>query len=62
MDAGAQCSCTCLNQKFRLLWIGRVTSLLEAKALAEEFGKAAGNEQIFLEILKRATDPDYGFL
>jgi hypothetical protein len=44
------------------LWIGRVTSSLEAKALAEEFGAAAGSEKIFLEMLKRATDPDFGFL
>ena len=69
----SQCSCTCLTQKFRLLhsairinnnslWIGRVTSSLEAKALAEEFGQAAGSEKVFLEILRRATDPDYGFL
>ena len=34
----------------------------EAKALAEEFGAAAGSEKIFLEMLKRATDPDFGFL
>ena len=69
----SQCSCTCLTQKFRLLqsairinnnslWIGRVTSSLEAKALAEEFGAAAGSEKIFLEMLKRSTEPDYGFL
>jgi len=44
------------------LWIGRVTSSLEAKALAEEFGAAAGSEKIFLEMLKRATDSDFGFL
>ena len=62
-----------MTQKFRLLysairtnnnslWIGRVTSSLEAKALAEEFGAAAGNEKAFLEMLRRATDPDFGFL
>ena len=44
------------------LWIGRVTSSLEAKALAEEFGAAAGSEKNFLRMLKRATDPDFGFL
>ena len=69
----SQCSCTCLTQKFRLLaspirvnchslWIGRVTSSLEAKALAEEFGAAAGSDKNFLRMLKRATDPDFGFL
>ncbi len=68
----SQCSCTCLTQKFWLLhsairinnhslWIGRVTSSLEAKALAEEFGAAARNKQICLEMLKRATDPDLDF-
>jgi len=73
MGRHSQCSCTCLTQKFRLLnsavrvnchslWIGRVTSSLEAKALAEEFGAAAGSEKNFLAILKRATQPDYGFL
>ena len=30
------------------LWIGRVTSSLEAKALAEEFGAAAGTAKTFL--------------
>ena len=39
-----------------------MTSSLEAKALAEEFGQAAGSEKILLEMLKRATDPDFGFL
>ena len=39
-----------------------MTSSLEAKALAEEFGAAAGSEKIFLEMLKRSTEPDYGFL
>jgi len=69
----SQCSCTCLTQKFRLLnsairvnchslWIGRITSSLEAKALAEEFGAAAGSEKTFLEMVRRATEPDYGFL
>ena len=69
----SQCSCTCLTQKFRLLhsairinnnslWIGRVTSSLEAKALSEEFGSAAGNEKKFLQMLKIATDPNFGFL
>ena len=69
----SQCSTTVLTQKFRLLnsairinshslWIGRITSSLEAKALAEEFGQAAGSEKAFLEMLKRATDPDFGFL
>ena len=69
----SQCSTTVLTQKFRLLnsairvnchslWIGRVTSSLEAKALAEEFGAAAGSEKNFLTMLKRATDQPYGFL
>jgi hypothetical protein len=69
----SQCSTTVLTQKFRLLnsairvnchslWIGRVTSSLEAKALAEEFGAAAGTEKNFLDMLKRATTPDFGFL
>jgi len=69
----SQCSCTVLTQKFRLLnsairvnchslWIGRVTSSLEKKALAEEFGAAAGSEDNFLRMLKLATDQDYGFL
>jgi hypothetical protein len=69
----SQCSTTVLTQKFRLLnsairvnchslWIGRVTSSLEAKALAEEFGAAAGSEKNFLAMLKRATTPDFGFL
>ena len=35
---------------------------MEAKALAEEFGAAAGTERNFLSMLKKATDPDYGFL
>jgi len=35
---------------------------LEKKALAEEFGAAAGSEQNFLQMLKLATDQDYGFL
>ena len=39
-----------------------MTSSLEAKALAEKFGQAAGSEKLFLEMLKRATDPDFGFL
>ena len=69
----SQCSCTVLTQKFRLLnsairinchslWIGRVTSSLELKALAEEFGAAAGSEDNFLEMVRRATAPDFGFL
>jgi len=69
----SQCSCTILTQKFRLLnsairvnshslWIGRITSSLEAKALAEEFGQAAGSEKLFLDMVKRATDEPYGFL
>ena len=69
----SQCSCTCLTQKFRLLnsairvnchslWIGRVTSSLEKKALAEEFGAAAGSEKNFVAMLDRATESDYGFL
>ena len=69
----SQCSCTCLTQKFRLLnsairinchslWIGRITSSLEAKALAEEFGAAAGSEKNFLEMVRLATEPDYGFI
>ena len=44
------------------LWIGRVTSSLEAKALAEEFGQAAGSQRSFLEMLKRSTDPDFSSL
>ncbi len=35
---------------------------MEAKALAEEFGQAAGSEKTFLEMVRRATMPDYGFL
>ena len=69
----SQCSCTVLTQKFRLLnsairvnchslWIGRITSSLEAKALAEEFGNAAESERNFLEMLRRATAPEYEFL
>ena len=69
----SQCSCTVLTQKFRLLnsairigshslWVGRITSSLEAKALAEEFGAAAGSEKNFLAMAKRATSSDYGFL
>ena len=69
----SQCSCTVLTQKFRLLnsairvnchslWIGRITSSLEAKALAEEFGAAAGSEKNFLDMVKRATAQDFGFL
>ncbi len=70
----SQCSCTCLVQKWRLLnsairvnchslWIGRIISNLERKkALAEEFGAAAGSEQNFLAMLDRATAPAYGFL
>ena len=34
----------------------------QAKALAEEFGAAAGTEKNFLKMLKQATDIDYGFL
>ena len=45
------------------LWIGRIISNLERKkALAEEFGNAAGSEENFLAMLDRATAPDYGFL
>ena len=69
----SQCSTTILTQKFRLLnsalrincnslWIGRVTSSLEKKALIEEFGEAAGSDANFEQILKRATAQDYGFL
>ena len=69
----SQCSCTILTQKFRLLnsairvnchslWIGRVISSLERKALVEEFGEAAGSDEAFLMMLKRATQADYGFL
>ena len=69
----SQCSCTILTQKFRLLnnalrincnslWIGRVTSSLEKKALIEEFGEAAGSDANFEAILRRATAHDYGFL
>jgi hypothetical protein len=35
---------------------------LERKALTEEFGESAGSDEIFQEILKRATAPDFGFL
>jgi hypothetical protein len=73
MGRHSQCSTTILTQKFRnlnsglrinanSLWIGRVTSSLEAKALSEEFGAAAGSEKNFLDMLKRATTPDFGFL
>ena len=69
----SQCSTTILTQKFRLLnsairvnchslWIGRVISSLEKKALVEEFGEAAGTDTAFIEMLKRATAPEYGFL
>ena len=69
----SQCSTCILSQKFRLLnsairinchslWIGRIVSSLERKALTEEFGESAGSDDIFQEILKRATAPDYGFL
>ena len=69
----SQCSTTILTQKFRLLnsairvnchslWIGRVISSLEKKALVEEFGEAAGSDATFLEMLRRATAPEYGFL
>ena len=37
-------------------------SSLERKALVEEFGEAAGSDQAFAEMLKRATAPEYGFL
>ena len=73
MGRHSQCSCTVLTQKFRLLnsairinshslWIGRVTSSLEKKALSEEFGAAAGSEENFALMLDRATGSDYGFL
>ena len=69
----SQCSCTILTQKFRLLnsairvcchslWIGRVISSLEKKALVEEYGQAAGSDEAFAAMLKRATSVDYGFL
>ena len=69
----SQCSTTILTQKFRLLnsairvnchslWIGRVISSLEKKALVEEFGESAGSDAAFLQMLKRATAPEYGFL
>ena len=69
----SQCSCTILTQKFRLLnsairvnchslWIGRVISSLEKKALVEEFGQSAGSDEAFAAMLKRATSVDYGFL
>ena len=32
------------------------------KSLVEEFGEAAGSDAAFLEMLKRATAPSYGFL
>ena len=36
---------------------------MEVKALSEEFGAAAGSEQNFLQMLKRATGgQDYGFM
>jgi len=69
----SQCSCTILTQKFRLLnsairvnchslWLGRVISSLEKKALIEEYGQAAGSDEAFAAMLKRATSVDYGFL
>ena len=69
----SQCSCTILTQKFRLLnsairinlhslWVGRVISSLEKKALVEEYGQAAGSDEAFAAMLKRATSADYGFL
>ena len=69
----SQCSCTILTQKFRLLnsairvnchslWLGRVISSLEKKALVEEYGQAAGSDEAFAAMLKRATSVDYGFL
>ena len=69
----SQCSTTILTQKFRLLnsairvnchslWVGRITSSLEKKALTEEFGESAGSDEAFQEILRRATAPDFGFL
>ena len=69
----SQCSTTILTQKWKLLnnairanchslWIGRVISSLERKALVEEFGESAGSDAAFTEILKRATAPEYGFL
>ena len=69
----SQCSCTVLTQKFRLLnsairvnchslWIGRITSSLEMKALSEEFGQSAGSEKHFQRMVKIATTPDFGFL
>jgi hypothetical protein len=69
----SQCSTTILTQKWRLLnsairvnchslWIGRIVSSLERRALTEEFGEAAGSDQAFAEMLKRATAPEYGFL
>ncbi len=45
------------------MWIGRIISNLERKkALAEEFGAAAGSEENFLAMLDRSTKPAYGFL
>ena len=70
----SQCSCTCLVQKWRLLnsairvnchslWIGRLISNMERqRALAEEFGAAAGSEEAFLHMLDTATQRPYGFL
>ena len=69
----SQCSCTILTQKFRLLnsairvncnalWLGRVISSLEKKALVEEYGQAAGGDEAFAAMLKRATSVDFGFL
>ena len=69
----SQCSTTILTQKFRLmnsairinchsLWIGRVTSSLERKAMTEEFGESAGSDEAFQRMLKHATTPDFGFL
>ena len=69
----SQCSTTILTQKFRLLnsairincnslWLGRMISSLEKKALVEEYGQAAGGDEAFAAMLKRATSVDYGFL
>ena len=37
-------------------------SSLEKKALVEEYGQAAGGDEAFAAMLKRATSVDYGFL
>ena len=69
----AQCSTTILTQKFRLLhsairvnthslWVGRLSSALEVKAVSEEYGHAAGGQDRFEEMLRRATEQDFGFL